>query len=71
MRRWLVPSQLLPRLQMLPALHLAAPGGHIRAETDPITAAQNEANDIQADMMAVHGAREPVGICGAHAMELD
>ncbi|KAK4626266.1 hypothetical protein CLAFUW4_05039 [Fulvia fulva] len=65
------PSQLLPRLQMLPALHLAAPGGHIRAETDPITAAQNEANDIQADMMAMHGPREPVGICTAHAMELD
>ncbi|EME46094.1 hypothetical protein DOTSEDRAFT_70181 [Dothistroma septosporum NZE10] len=65
------PSQLLPRLQMLPALHLAAPGGHLRAETDPITAAQNEANDVQADMLAMHGPREPVGICGAHAMELD
>ncbi|MGG6497646.1 UNVERIFIED_CONTAM: hypothetical protein NY603_32460, partial [Bacteroidetes bacterium 56_B9] len=25
------PSQLIPRLQMLPALHLAAPGGCIRA----------------------------------------
>lgn len=26
------PSQLVPRLKMLPALHLAAPGGHIRAD---------------------------------------
>lgn len=42
------PSQLVPRLKMLPALHLAAPGGHIRAETDPITAAQNELNGVQA-----------------------
>lgn len=28
------PSQLIPRLQMLPALELAAPGGCLRAETD-------------------------------------
>jgi len=46
------PSQLVPRLKMLPALHLAAPGGHIRAETDPITAAQNEVNGVQEDMAA-------------------
>lgn len=35
-------SQLIPRLQMLPALHLAAPGGQIKAEMSPITVAQNE-----------------------------
>ena len=40
------PSDLLPRLRMLPALHLAAPGGHIRAETDPITAAQTEIDRV-------------------------
>lgn len=43
-------SQLVPRLRLLPALHLAAPGGHIRAETDPITAAQNEVDGVQAGM---------------------
>lgn len=66
------PSQLMPRLQLLPALHLAAPGGHIRAETDPITAAQNELNGIQTDTMV--GATQydqPNGACAAHAMELD
>lgn len=35
-------TQLIPRLQMLPALHLAAPGGQIKAEMSPITIAQNE-----------------------------
>jgi hypothetical protein len=35
-------SQLIPRLQMLPALHLAAPGGQIKAEMSPITVSQNE-----------------------------
>jgi hypothetical protein len=35
-------SQLIPRLQMLPALHLAAPGGQIKAEMSPITVTQNE-----------------------------
>ncbi|KAK5133606.1 hypothetical protein LTR08_007554 [Meristemomyces frigidus] len=44
------PEQLLPRLKMLPALHLAAPGGHLRAETDPITAAQHALSDVQANL---------------------
>lgn len=35
-------SQLIPRLQMLPALHLAAPGGQIKAEMSPVTVTQNE-----------------------------
>ncbi|KAI7084993.1 hypothetical protein KC356_g6253 [Hortaea werneckii] len=39
------PSQLVPRLKMLPALHLAAPGGHIRAEMDPITVSQAQAEE--------------------------
>nr|POE46245.1 hypothetical protein CFP56_73207 [Quercus suber] len=34
-------SQLVPRLQMLPALHLAAPGGQIHAETDPAVTSQS------------------------------
>lgn len=59
------PSQLIPRLEMLPALHLAAPGGCLRAETDPITAAQNE---VTAAMVESHS--QPAG-CAAHAMELD
>ena len=44
------PSQLMPRLRMLPALELAAPGGCIKAEIDPITAARNEVNGIQTAM---------------------
>lgn len=59
------PSQLIPRLEMLPALHLAAPGGFLKAETDPITAAQNE---VAAAMVEIQS--QPNG-CAAHAMELD
>ncbi|KAI5356572.1 hypothetical protein Slin14017_G130570 [Septoria linicola] len=62
------PAQLIPRLQMLPALHLAAPGGCIRAETDPITASQNEAATAIID--SVQHQNQPNG-CAAHAMELD
>ncbi|TKA34343.1 hypothetical protein B0A50_00324 [Salinomyces thailandicus] len=43
-------TQLVPRLKMLPALHLAAPGGHIRAETDQITLSQ-----IAAEEKLIHG----------------
>ena len=38
------PAQLVPRLKMLPALHLAAPGGHIRAEADIVSLAHQQAN---------------------------
>lgn len=62
------PSQLIPRLEMLPALHLAAPGGCIRAETDPITAAQNELNGAMLEDAAYESF--PNG-CAAHAMEMD
>ena len=76
------PEQLLPRLRMLPALHLAAPGGHIQAETDATTAAQNELSSVQVnfaqvpDPHALAGAddaapQEPNGVCSAHSMELD
>ncbi|KAK3670295.1 hypothetical protein LTR78_009849 [Recurvomyces mirabilis] len=41
------PAQLMPRLKLLPALHLAAPGGHIRAVEDPVVAAQIEQNMVQ------------------------
>ncbi|KAF2721692.1 hypothetical protein K431DRAFT_284619 [Polychaeton citri CBS 116435] len=65
------PSQLLPRLQMLPALHLAAPGGCLHAETDPITASQN-AVDSELEAGAKAGdASEATGVCAAHAMEMD
>lgn len=59
------PSQLIPRLQMLPALELAAPGGVLRAETDPITVSQNEATAAITEAYNQHGG------CAAHAMELD
>jgi len=67
------PSQLVPRLKMLPALHLAAPGGCIRAESEPVTASQNELNNIQAATAAtaVQDVVQPSGGCAAHAMELD
>lgn len=66
------PSQLIPRLRMLPALELAAPGGCIVAETDPITAAQNELNGVQADMINDNTEHSQAnGGCAAHAMELD
>ena len=68
------PSQLVPRLKMLPALEVAAPGGTIRAETDPITADQNEVNDVQVAMAAedyaIHGGLLH-GFCSAHEMEMD
>lgn len=60
------PSQLIPRLQMLPALELAASGGVLRAETDPITASQNEATAAITEAYS-----QPLGGCAAHAMELD
>ncbi|KAM3425590.1 hypothetical protein BST61_g7537 [Cercospora zeina] len=62
------PSQLIVRLQMLPALHLAAPGGCIRAETDPITADQNEVTTAMVG--SLQAPSQPNG-CAAHAMELD
>ena len=77
------PAQLVPRLQMLPALELAAPGGCIRAETDPITAAQNQANVVQAqatpevsdDELMRMGMLMQAGImhgfCSAHEMDMD
>ncbi|KAK5108566.1 hypothetical protein LTR62_008223 [Meristemomyces frigidus] len=74
------PDQLMPRLKMLPALHLAAPGGHLRAEMDVkhvSTVQQEESNSVhamvdgaQADDVAA-GASEPNGMCSAHQMELD
>lgn len=67
-------EQLIPRLQMLPAIHLAAPGGQIKAEMSPVMVAQNEVSgyvkkEENSDSHHVH--REPEGICAAHSMELD
>lgn len=49
------PTQLIPRLQMLPALELAAPGGCIRAEvnTTPATPATPAQDPIPAPVSAV------------------
>ena len=68
------PAQLMPRLKMLPALHLAAPGGCIMAEIDPITAAQNEVNSIQYARMSEDFSTHAGLIqrfCSAHEMEMD
>lgn len=50
------PKELMGRLKLLPALHLAAPGGHLKAEDDASLAASTA---------------PPEGICAAHAMEMD
>lgn len=47
-------SQLLPRLKMLPALHLAAPGGCLYAETDPVPVCHDAHSGVQ--LQAVGGA---------------
>lgn len=80
-------DQLIPRLQMLPALHLAAPGGQIKAEMSPVMITQNEISGYVKKEEGISGAlqgcmqdhifqkdyvhREPEGICAAHSMELD
>ncbi|KAK3697492.1 hypothetical protein LTR37_017438 [Vermiconidia calcicola] len=68
------PAQLVPRLKLLPALELAAPGGTIRAETDSITAAQNEVDGMLAAMAeddrAIHGGLSR-GCSPARAMDID
>lgn len=68
------PAQLVPRLQMLPALHLAAPGGCIKAETDPITAAQNEVTSVQYARMSEDFSVQAGlmrAFCSAHEMDMD
>lgn len=80
-------TQLIPRLKMLPALHLAAPGGHIRAETDAVTTnlngvngayIQNGATKFSREVSILRGStqtdaesRPPNGLCSVHEMELD
>ncbi|QIW97647.1 hypothetical protein AMS68_003165 [Peltaster fructicola] len=39
-------SEVIPRLRLLPALELAAPAGHLTAETDSATTSQNEVNVV-------------------------
>ena len=81
------PSQLIPRLKMLPALHLAAPGGCITAENNSVAAAQNGVNGTYVAMInggdhatgedhvllanKLAGSQSSAGMCAAHAMELD
>jgi hypothetical protein len=80
------PSQLVPRLQMLPALELAAPGGHIRAETDttPATPATQPVPEIPTTHSMGHNRNISVNnedyfwhpsmlqaLCSAHEMEMD
>lgn len=63
------PNQLIPRLTMLPALHLAAPGGHIRAELHASMSAKASATedfDSPEDELP-----PPPGICAAHTMEME
>lgn len=71
------PTQLVPRLKMLPnGLEIAAPGGCIKAEMDPASAAQNEVDRVEV-AMAKGGAEDeamgaaPNGVCAAHEMEMD
>ncbi len=67
-------SQLVPRLKMLPALELAAPGGTMYAVPDPSTATLIDTTSLKA-MMAeddgmIHGGQSN-GFCSAHEMEMD
>ena len=71
------PTQLVPRLKMLPnGLEVAAPGGCIRAEMDPASAAQNEVDRVEVAMASggaedEHMGAAPNGVCAAHEMEMD
>lgn len=79
------PSDLVSRLKMMPALHLAAPGGHIKADAEPTVVAGTMNGsatghaDITADTIPSRASyeeeeihyRKPNGICAAHAMEMD
>ena len=70
------PAQLVPRLKMLPnGLEIAAPGGCIRAEMDPASAAQNEVDRVEVAMATggaeAYSAGAPNGVCAAHEMEMD
>nr|POE53607.1 hypothetical protein CFP56_28829 [Quercus suber] len=70
-------TQLVPRLQMLPALHLAAPGGQIHAETDPVGANQSLTGVDQAQTIGnlepPHPAHdhEPMSMDSARQMDID
>lgn len=66
-------TQLVPRLQMLPTggLEVAAPGGCIRAEMDPASAAQNEVDRVEVAMATGGAEPAPNGVCTAHEMEMD
>lgn len=51
------PSQLLSRLQMMPALHLVAPGGCIKADTERMTAPADGVGAGEAEMETRSGAQ--------------
>jgi len=76
------PSQLVPRLKMLPALHLAAPGGCLRANIDGVSAGHdsldgahqilsNRIRDEVSQQDEESEFRPPIGLCAAHSMEMD
>ncbi|KAK4891233.1 hypothetical protein LTR27_010170 [Elasticomyces elasticus] len=77
------PGDLVPRLRLLPKLHLAAPGGHIRAEMETVAVARDEVGAKQMDGVAGSDVRddggeggvvsmsEANGMYAAHEMELD
>jgi hypothetical protein len=62
------PDDLIPRLKMMPALHLAAPGGQIHAKLDSASASQEP---ITAEPFNVSRVEEYSSFCAAHAMEMD
>jgi hypothetical protein len=62
-------DQLIPRLQMLPALHLAAPGGQIKAEMSPVMVAQNEVGGYVKKEESVGGALQ--GCMQDHVFQKD
>lgn len=68
------PTQLVPRLRLLPAIELAAPGGTMYAVPDPATATLINGTSVQnmmsEDDHAIHGGNPNVHYT-AHEMEVD
>jgi hypothetical protein len=62
------PDDLIPRLSMMPALHLAAPGGQIHAKLDSVSTSQEP---VTAEPFNVSRVEESSSFCAAHAMEMD
>jgi hypothetical protein len=62
------PEDLISRLSMMPALHLAAPGGQIHAKLDTAGGAEDS---VTSSPYSASKVEEYSSFCAAHAMEMD